>query len=351
MNENEKNGVNFTLSNNIDKEKKNDEHPNKEIETLDVSYVKEDEIDEAEKIPLNVRTRIFLMFLLANGFLNYDTGVIPASLLEIEKEIKLSYKEQALIGSLVYLGLSFASIFCSSLFRKFGASKVCSIMMLLNSICCFIFSFSNNKMILFSCRFIMGVTEAFIVIYGPVWVNNYSPQEHSTKWMGILHTFSALGVILGYIIAGVVINTFGSSWRYAIQVQGIAEIPIFLYFWFENEQYINLDLNPPKKEENLDLSIVKNHKKSSQNLSTINSNKLKSKTKGKDEISVSVHKGSVNRKNTSNFKRSETRIDAVQTSNISLYCKQTAEVLCNSIYLWVCFGLCSMFFIVTGIQF
>ena len=157
MNESDKNGVNFTLSNNLDKDKKKDENQNKEIETLDVSYVKEEDVvDDAEKIPLNVRTRIFLMFLLANGFLNYDTGVIPASLLEIEKEIKLTYKEQALIGSLVYLGLSFASIFCSSLFNKFGASKVCSIMMLLNSICCFIFSFSFNKIILFSCRFIMA---------------------------------------------------------------------------------------------------------------------------------------------------------------------------------------------------
>ena len=39
----------------------------------------------------------------------------------------------------------------------------------------------------------MGVCESFIVIYGPVWVNNYSPPEHSTKWMGILHSSAAIG--------------------------------------------------------------------------------------------------------------------------------------------------------------
>jgi hypothetical protein len=30
-------------------------------------------------------TKIFIIFLLSNLLLNYDTGVIPASLLEIEK--------------------------------------------------------------------------------------------------------------------------------------------------------------------------------------------------------------------------------------------------------------------------
>lgn len=191
----------------------------------------------------STKKRIFVLFLLANGFLNYDTGVLPASLLEIEKEISLTYKEQALVGSLVYLGLSFASIFVSALFNKYGPAKVCSFMIALNAICCFIFSVSVLKPILFTCRFFMGVTEAFVVIYGPVWVNNYAPDDSSTKWMGILHTFSAIGVIWGYIVAGIIINFFNMSWRYAIQVQGIAEIPICLLFYFENEKNININLN------------------------------------------------------------------------------------------------------------
>lgn len=133
------------------------------------------------------------MFILSNFFLNYDTGVIPASLTELRKEIELDYKEIALIGSLVYLGLSFASLFVSVLFNRFGPAKVCSFMLLLNSLCCFVFSFNYNKYLLYITRFFMGVTEAFIVIYAPVWVNNYSPPELSTTWMGILHAFTALG--------------------------------------------------------------------------------------------------------------------------------------------------------------
>jgi MFS family permease len=133
---------------------------------------------------------------LANLFLNYDTGVIPASLLEIIKEVQLDFSEQALIGSLVYLGLSFASVFVSMILNKFGPSKVCATMLLINSCCCFAFSFTKIKNLLYFSRFLMGISESFVVIYGPVWVNNYSPPEHSTKWMGILHSSSAIGIHL-----------------------------------------------------------------------------------------------------------------------------------------------------------
>lgn len=39
----------------------------------------------------------------------------------------------------------------------------------------------------------MGATQAFCVIYAPVWVNEFSPKEKSTTWMGILHAFVPIG--------------------------------------------------------------------------------------------------------------------------------------------------------------
>lgn len=347
---------------------------NMHTNSLNVSIHNPEEEDESSKLPLSIRTRIFIMFLLANGFLNYDTGVIPASLLEIEKEVHLTYKEQALIGSLVYLGLSFASLFVSILFNKYGPSKVCSFMIAANAVCCFIFSFSSNKPLLFTCRFIMGVSEAFIVIYGPVWVNNYSPAESSTVWMGILHTFSALGVILGYLVAGVIINFLGASWRYAIQIQGIAEIPISLYFWFEKEEYINIDLNSKPtiseehkptpsnkdKEDNLSKTFQSKFTSGKKHFSVTADMKYSTNTpvkqKNKDKYdSNSIHNNSVHHHSVFSkrptLRRRLTRLDTVQTSNFALYCMQAKEVLFNWLYIWVCLGLCSMYFIVTGIQF
>ena len=37
------------------------------------------------------RRRILVLFVLGNLFLNYDNGVIPACLLQIERDLKMGY--------------------------------------------------------------------------------------------------------------------------------------------------------------------------------------------------------------------------------------------------------------------
>lgn len=419
------------------------------------------------------------MFLLANILLNYDTGVIPASLLQILKEIDLNFKEQALLGSLVYLGLSFASLFVGLIFAKYGPAKTCACAILVNTFSCFLFSISNTKLLLFFCRFLMGISEAFIVIYGPVWVNNYSPKEHSAKWMGILHSVTALGVMVGYVFAGIVINLFSEyvSWRFAIQIQGFAQIPVALFFFFEKEEYINVDLSSQENNRgdlNLNLNTISEIEDSvnqrtpdrgstpelsSVNMSrfdnTINNNpdfirEMKKINSNKSRFSAienvhnannnirndinnfmpnvlsdnkysemiiqenlliqnksamlnnnaftnnnsiqNVHhqptlkfsgnananvnlnilntnlnnnnnnlhtfksKGSFGNNNNSNNNyntksRKDPRIDAVETSNLKKYCNQVYQVMSNPLYITTTMALCSIYFIVTGIQF
>ena len=307
----------ISISNNVkiitQKQKKNYKNQKNMNSVFDIKNQK-DQFD----IPPNKRNMIFIIFLLSNLFLNYDTGVIPASLLEIIKEIKLDYKEQALLGSLVYLGLSTASLFTSLIFSKFSPSKVCAVVLILNCISCFVFSFSSNKYIMFPRRFMMGVTEAFIVIYGPVWVNNYSPSNHSAKWMGILHSCTALGVVLGYLIAGLIINFLNGflSWRFAIQIQGIVEIFFSIFFYLEKDEYINVNIN---------IVIVNDKVNDNNDVSEID--------KAWNILSHRSH------------------IDAPELNNLNLYFYQSKQVLTNPLYLTVTFGLCSIYFIVTGIQF
>ena len=307
----------ISISNNVkiitQKQKKNYKNQKNMNSVFDIKN-QEDQFD----IPPNKRNMIFIIFLLSNLFLNYDTGVIPASLLEIIKEIKLDYKEQALLGSLVYLGLSTASLFTSLIFSKFSPSKVCAFVLILNCISCFVFSFSSNKYIMFPMRFMMGVTEAFIVIYGPVWVNNYSPSNHSAKWMGILHSCTALGVVLGYLIAALIINFLNGflSWRFAIQIQGIVEIFFSIFFYLEKDEYINVNIN---------IVIVNDKVNDNNDVSEID--------KAWNILSHRSH------------------IDAPELNNLNLYFYQSKQVLTNPLYLTVTFGLCSIYFIVTGIQF
>ena len=285
-------------------------------------------INEEPNIPPPARRNlIFTIFLLSDLFLNFDTGVIPASLVEITKEIELDYSEQALIGSLVYLGLSFASVFVSLIFSKYSPSKVCSIILLLNCMACFTFSLSTDKQILFLMRFIMGITEAFIIIYGPVWVNNYSPLEHSATWMGILHSCSVVGVFLGYLVTALIINLFKNilTWRFSIQIQGFVEIFLALFFWFEKEEYICVDIRKkiPIAEielENRDVSYLRN-------------------SNGSPSF------------NGPSFRKHDPRIDSIEISDLGRYCLQAKRVLSKTLYITITLGITSLYFIVTGIQF
>ena len=115
--------------NDIPKSDENSQNQNQKNNTINIQKINNSntqenkDLDSLINIPSHRRNLIFVIFLLSNLFLNYDTGVIPASLLEILKEIPLDYTEQALLGSLVYLGLSFSSLFVSIIFSKYGPAK------------------------------------------------------------------------------------------------------------------------------------------------------------------------------------------------------------------------------------
>ena len=261
-------------------------------------------IQEEPLITESKRKFIFKLFLLSDLFINYDSGVIPAALIQITKEINLDYSEQAMIGSLIYLGFSFASIFAGLIFSKYSPKNVCAIILILNSVSCLIFSFSSDKNILFLMRFFMGATGAFISVYGPVWVNNFSPAENSTTWMGILHSCSILGVFLGYLITAIILNFLNKffTWRFAIQIQGIVEILISFFLCKENEDYVDVDT--------------------------------------RKTIPF-----------TENLTRRDPRIDTIELGNLGLYFFQAKTILKNKLYILITLAITSIYFIVTGIQF
>ena len=119
----------------------------------------------------------------------------------------------------------------------------------------------------------MGLSEAFIVIYSPVWVNNFAPPEHSAKWMGILHSCTALGVLVGYVFAGIIINFCVGicTWRFALQIQGFALIPVGILILLEDKSNINIDMDV---EENCINNMTHKHTLNTERNKEMNSNDL-----------------------------------------------------------------------------
>jgi len=51
--------------------------------------------------------------------------------------------------------------------------------------------------ILFS-RLLMGVSQAFIIIYAPVWINEMAPEDMVSRWMSLYQLGNIVGAAVGY---------------------------------------------------------------------------------------------------------------------------------------------------------
>ena len=175
----------------------------------------------------------------------------------------------------------------------------------------------------------MGVTEAFMVVYGPVWVNNYAPLQYMATWMGILHSCSIVGVFIGYLIASIINNFLKDylSWRFAMQIQGYAEIIFAIFFFMEKDEYINVDLRKTIPSKEIELEQI----------DYINNNSLPS--------------NNASRRNLNSGRRHDPRVDTVELDNLGRYLLQAKIVLKNKLYVTLTLGMSSIYFIVTGIQF
>ena len=256
-----------------------------------------------------IKLRVFTILVCMNALLNYDTGVIPASLIQIQAEMPINFEETAGIGSSVYIGLCTATFMVSYTFQRFSASKILLLTLVLNCVFCLLFASSYNIYLLYLSRIGMGFSQAFCVIYAPVWTNCFSPSHKSTRWMGLLQCAVPLGVVLGYAVASV-FNELGLSfldWRAAILLQAILEMPLIFSLSRIHNSYI--EVRSPQQSRALNTAGL---------LETFGENEER------NEESVEFRAGIL----------------------------QQYRILLNSwTFVFLTLGLSSMFFVVSGIQY
>ena len=119
-------------------------------------------------VDARIRKHVFAIMVCTNILLNYDTGVIPASLIQLQQELSLSYQQSAAIGSLLYIGICSSTLIVSIIFQRYRASKILIFMLIINCFFCLLFSFSFSTIAMYTARFGMGFTQAFCLIYAPV---------------------------------------------------------------------------------------------------------------------------------------------------------------------------------------
>jgi predicted MFS family arabinose efflux permease len=80
--------------------------------------------------------------------------------------------------------------------RKF----LLALSLFLNSVCLFTYAIINIKWILFANRIFVGIFQAYIAIYLPVWCDQFGMRNKKSIMISMIQVGSMVGVVLGYFM-------------------------------------------------------------------------------------------------------------------------------------------------------
>jgi MFS transporter, Spinster family, sphingosine-1-phosphate transporter len=171
---------------------------------------------------------LFKYIILAQIVVYIEAGAIPALLTQLKVIFNMSYNEQGALGGVVYLFLSMACPLAGYLFRVWSPRAVLSATLSLNLLATLGFALTPDEWTkaLIVSRAMIGFTQAFVMVYSPVWVDEFAPPARRTAHMSYLQGSVPIGIMVGYCF-GTVVSYFEhcpwcdyqlcECWRYAHQ--------------------------------------------------------------------------------------------------------------------------------------
>uniref|UniRef100_A0A7S1UG98 Major facilitator superfamily (MFS) profile domain-containing protein n=1 Tax=Phaeomonas parva TaxID=124430 RepID=A0A7S1UG98_9STRA len=187
--------------------------------------------------------RLFNFIIMANVCLYLEAGAVPAMLVTLADTFHMSKGQQGLLGGIVYLAISVGGPFAGYSFKKFHQKKVLGYSLIVNNallLCMAMtpdhWSFSSWIFIVF--RGALGLTQCFLCVYSPIWIDEFAPSGHRTSWMSFSQAAVPIGIMAGYAMSSVVMWTTKDlgcvvlhCWRWPFLLQGLLEIPFVVGLW------------------------------------------------------------------------------------------------------------------------
>ena len=176
------------------------------------------------------KSKLVLVLLVGLKLLtSYDGGAFSVVLGAddgIAAELGLSTAESGTLSSTVFLGNLVGCIIAGNMFSKYRAKYVLIAGMFAHALFTFLFGFSYSFEYAVATRFCIGITLAFPVVYSPIWVEAFGPQDRATTWMALCNAGVPIGIMLGFVIGGLVPAHTDLDWRWIFFSKGIGMVPL-----------------------------------------------------------------------------------------------------------------------------
>ena len=191
-------------------------------------------IKKQQRPDFRKKIAVFMLFIYTQIISNFDSGamgVVTGKQGEIAKEFQCNHSTIGLLASIVYLGNMTGGTFCTYVLPKYPIKATLCIALFLHIMFTFLFASTPYLYHLIFARFFVGFTQAFVVVYTPVWVDEFSPKLYATTWLALSQAGTPVGIMLGYIIAGFIIANTAYSWRWIYVLKIFLLLPSIALFY------------------------------------------------------------------------------------------------------------------------
>ena len=280
----------------------------KEQENINL-HISEKNIESIKSISYvvnrKIRWIIFSIFIIINVFMNFFHGTVPAATEQLRNYLNLDDSDLGFFGSLVFIGVIFGSLVSLTIINTFNRKYILMACLILCGLTLFVFTLTTNYVLLCIDRAIIGIFQAFISIYLPLWCDQFGVEARKTIMMALIQVAPPLGVLIGYVVTALLnmyltyLPYFGDideneRWIYSFYLQSFSIWGLGICLIFFPDKYFNSKARrvPLDIEETLNLFEKKssgNQKKLSffyegnQNLEILRENNSSPGNSEKDE--------------------------------------------------------------------
>ena len=232
-------------------EKKENSTEEEDSKNLNISYDTIERIKNSSYIiSRKIRWVIFCLFIIINLLMNFDHGTIPAATTLLKQYLNINDSQLGFFGSLVFLGVIIGSLVSLTIINTFNRKYILLVFLILCSISLFVFTITTHYIILCIDRVIIGIFQAFISIYLPLWCEQFGIESKKTLMIALIQVAPPIGVLVGYIITSLFnmylswFPIFGDipkeqRWLFSFYVQSIIIVVVSLFLLFFSDKYFN----------------------------------------------------------------------------------------------------------------
>ncbi|KAJ9435618.1 putative sphingolipid transporter spinster-like protein 1, partial [Diplonema papillatum] len=200
---------------------------------------------EGEEFPVKAKRRVFGLLVVLNIAVQYDTGALAATISDtsdkgVLHEFGLSQGELGLLVSVAHLGVAAGCLLCGPSLQRYPARHLLRGATLVNTVTALLFAFSPTYWLLIASRVLNGLSQAFLIVFAPMWTDEFAPESSKSTWMAASEAGGPIGIVIGYLMSGLFLANTSLSWRYPFYIQAFCLLVLTVLGFFVKAHHLQV---------------------------------------------------------------------------------------------------------------